>query len=363
VAAIRLENVTKRFGDVLVMKNLTLEIRDREFLVLLGASGCGKTTTLNMIAGLEAPTGGEISFDGQAVTRVPPHRRDVAMVFQSYALYPHKTVYDNIAFGLRMRKYATTEIDRRVREAAATLKIAELLERRPHQLSGGQQQRVALGRAMVRQPAVFLMDEPLSNLDAGLRMGMRAELRDLHRRMQTTFVYVTHDQAEALTLSDRIAVMQDGVVQHVGNADEIYERPRNVIVASLLGNPRINLFPGTLVADRGEVRFRNGWLDLAFAAGMASRLRPYAGREVVLGVRPEDVHENASTSHATIRGEVKLVMPVGSDQLVGLHADHDVFFRVAKESRYRAGDKIVLGVNVDRLHVFDKRTTESLLAS
>jgi multiple sugar transport system ATP-binding protein len=181
--------------------------------------------------------------------------------------------------------------------------------------------------------------------------------------MQTTFVYVTHDQAEALTLSDRIAVMQDGVVQHVGNADEIYERPRNVFVASSLGNPRINLFPGTLVSDRGEVRFRNGWLDLAFATGMASRLRPYAGREVVLGVRPEDVHENAATSHATIRGRVKLVMPVGSDQLVGLHAAEDVFFRVSKESRYRAGDEIVLGVNVDRLHVFDKHTTESLLAS
>jgi multiple sugar transport system ATP-binding protein len=242
------------------------------------------------------------------------------------------------------------------------LKIADLLERRPQQLSGGQQQRVALGRAMVRQPAVFLMDEPLSNLDAGLRMGMRTELRDLHRRMQTTFVYVTHDHAEALTLSDRIAVMQDGVVQHVGNADEIYERPRNIFVASFLGNPRINLFSGTLVADRGEVRFRNGWLDLPFAREMASRLRPYAGSEVMLGVRPEDVRENASAFHATIAGRVKLVMPIGSDQLVGLHADHDVFFRVAKASRYQPGDKIVLEVNVDRLHVFDKGTKESLLA-
>jgi multiple sugar transport system ATP-binding protein len=363
VAAIRLENVTKRFGGVLAVKDLTLEIRDREFLVLLGPSGCGKTTTLSMIAGLEAPTEGEVSFDGRAVTAVPPHRRDVAMVFQSYALYPHKSVRDNIAFGLRMRKHPAAEIERRVRETAAMLKIADLLERRPHQLSGGQQQRVALGRAMVRQPAVFLMDEPLSNLDAGLRIVMRAELRELHRRMQATVVYVTHDQAEALTLSDRIAVMQDGVVQHVGNAEEIYERPRNVFVASFVGNPRINLFAGTLVAGRGELRFRNGWLDLAFGAGMASRLRPHAGREVLLGLRAEDVRENACMPGATIRGRIKLVMPVGSDHLVGLHADEDVFFRVAKESRYRAGDEIELGVNVERLHVFDKRTTQTLLAS
>ena len=362
MAAIRFAGVTKRFGGVVAVNRLDLEIRDKDFVVLLGPSGCGKSTTLNMIAGLEAPTEGQITFDGQVVNAVPPHRRDVAMVFQSYALYPHKTVYDNIGFGLRMRKYAAAEIDRRVREAAAMLKITDLLDRRPHQLSGGQRQRVALGRAMVRQPAAFLMDEPLSNLDAGLRVAMRAELRELHRRMRTTFVYVTHDQAEALTLADQIVVMQDGVVQQIGNADEIYERPRNVFVASFLGNPRINLFSGTLVASGGGVAFRNAWLDLPFAKEIGSRLLPSAGRDVILGIRPEDVDERVSEAAAVVRGRVGFVMPVGSDQLVGLRADdQDVFFRVAKESRYSAGDEITLAVNQNRLHVFDTATERSLV--
>ena len=362
MASIRFSGVTKRFGSVTAVDRLDLEIKDKEFLVLLGPSGCGKSTTLNMIAGLETPTEGEIRFDGQVVNTVPPHRRDVAMVFQSYALYPHKTVYDNIGFGLRMRKYPASEIDRRVREAADILKIGDLLDRRPHQLSGGQRQRVALGRAMVRQPAVFLMDEPLSNLDAGLRLAMRAELRELHRRMRTTFVYVTHDQAEALTLADQIVVMQDGVVHQVGNAEEIYERPRNVFVASFLGNPRINLFSGTLVAAGGEVRFRNRWLELACAGEIAKRLIDHVGRDVILGIRPEDVDERAAEPTQTVRGRVNFVMPVGSDQLVGLRADdQDVFFRVAKESRYNAGDDIVLAVNLNRLHVFDKATMRSLV--
>ncbi len=362
MATIRFDNVTKRFGGVVAVNRLTLEISDKEFVVLLGPSGCGKTTTLNMIAGLEDPTEGEISFDGRIVNSLPPHRRDVAMVFQSYALYPHKTVYDNIGFGLRMRKYPPAEIDRRVREAAATLKITELLGRRPQQLSGGQRQRVALGRAMVRQPAAFLMDEPLSNLDAGLRVAMRAELKELHRRMQTTFVYVTHDQAEALTLADQIVVMNDGVVQQVGNAEEIYERPRNIFVASFLGNPRINLFAGTLAAEGDGVLFRGGWLATAFPPATAKRLLAHVGKAVILGIRPEDVEERAAAATETLRGRVSFVMPVGSDQLVGLRVEgEDVFFRVAKESRYVAGDDIVLAINVNRLHVFDKDTTRSLV--
>jgi multiple sugar transport system ATP-binding protein len=362
VAHIRLDNVSKQFGAVVAVKHLDLEIGDKEFVVLLGPSGCGKTTTLNMIAGLEAPTEGEISFDGHVVTVVPPHRRDVAMVFQSYALYPHKTVYDNIGFGLRMRKYSATEIDRRVREAAEILKIADLLARRPHQLSGGQRQRVALGRAMVRQPAVFLMDEPLSNLDAGLRVAMRAELKELHQRMRTTFVYVTHDQAEALTLADRIVVMQDGVVQQVGDADEIYERPRNVFVASFLGNPRINLFEGTLVGEGDGVAFRGSWFGLTLPASTAQRLRGHVGRAVILGIRPEDVDERVPSAAGVFRRRIDLVMPVGSDQLIGFRADGpDIFFRVAKEGRYRAGDHIALAVNTNRLHLFDRDTTRSLL--
>ena len=290
MARIRFKSVTKRYaGDVVAVKDLDLEIRDKEFVVLLGPSGCGKSTTLNMIAGLEDVTEGELWFDEQIVNALPPHRRDVAMVFQSYALYPHKTVYENIAFGLRMRKVNGAEIDHRVRDAAAKLEIAHLLQRRPSQLSGGQRQRVALGRAMVRQPAVFLMDEPLSNLDAALRISMRAAIKHLHTAMQTTFVYVTHDQAEALTLADRIVVMKDGVIQQIGNPDEVYERPRNMFVASFLGNPAINFLEGTIVRGGEGPLFRCGELEIALPAKFFAGLRDQDERAVVLGLRPEDV--------------------------------------------------------------------------
>ena len=277
MARIQFKDVTKRYGDVVAVHELNLEIKDQEFVVLLGPSGCGKSTTLNMIAGLEEITGGELWFDEQIVNALPPHRRDVAMVFQSYALYPHKTVYENIAFGLRMRKVARAELDRRVRDAAAKLEIAHLLERRPSQLSGGQRQRVALGRAMVRQPSVFLMDEPLSNLDAALRISMRAEIKHLHTEMQTTFVYVTHDQAEALTLADRIVVMNEGLVQQIGTAHEIYERPANMFVASFLGNPPINYLKGELARTGDELRFRRGQVDLAIPPALAVRLNGFKG--------------------------------------------------------------------------------------
>jgi ABC-type sugar transport system ATPase subunit len=249
--SVQIKDLSLNYGAVKVLDRLNLDIADGEFIVLLGPSGCGKSTTLNMIAGLEDVTEGNLSFDGQPMNTVPPHRRDVAMVFQSYALYPHKTVYDNIAFGLKMRKFAKDEIDRRVRSAAQRLEIEPLLQRRPDQLSGGQRQRVALGRAMVRQPQVFLMDEPLSNLDAALRISMRAEIKQLHQSMQTTFVYVTHDQAEALTLADRIVVMRGGVVQQVGTPDAIYERPGNMFVAAFLGNPPINFLEGQLRREGG----------------------------------------------------------------------------------------------------------------
>ena len=254
MARIKFEAVGKKYPNgFAALENLNLDIADKEFLVLLGPSGCGKSTTLNMIAGLEDVTDGNLMFDDAVMNTVPSHKRDVAMVFQSYALYPHKSVYENIAFGLRMRKYPKDEIDRRVRDAARRLEIEPLLERRPDQLSGGQRQRVALGRAMVRQPQVFLMDEPLSNLDAALRISMRAEIKQLHQAMQTTFVYVTHDQAEALTLADRIVVMRGGVVQQIGVPDEIYERPRNMFVASFLGNPPINFMDGTLAMEGGQM--------------------------------------------------------------------------------------------------------------
>jgi len=362
MARIRFDAVTKRYGGVIAVDGLDLEIRDREFLVLLGPSGCGKTTTLNMIAGLEELTAGDIYFDDEIVTFVPPHKRDVAMVFQSYALYPHKNVRDNIAFGLKMRGHSRAEIAARVHDAAERLKIADLLDRRPHQLSGGQRQRVALGRAMVRQPAVFLMDEPLSNLDAALRVSTRAEIKGLHQTMRTTFVYVTHDQAEALTLADRIVVMRDGVVQQIGTPDDIYERPCNTFVASFLGTPPINYLPGVLEAAEGSVRVRCAELVAMVPPEMAARLSNRASA-VLLGIRPEDVGGlDSGPGDAVIAGPVGAVLPIGSDQYLEMRvAGVDCFFRVDKKARYAAGDTAHLPFDPGRIHLFDKASGRSLL--
>ncbi|HML12983.1 MAG TPA: sn-glycerol-3-phosphate ABC transporter ATP-binding protein UgpC [Xanthobacteraceae bacterium] len=360
MARIAFRAVSKRYGDVTAVRDLDLEIRDKEFVVLLGPSGCGKTTTLHMIAGLEEVSAGELWFDDRIVNGLPPHRRDAAMVFQSYALYPHKSVYENIAFGLRMRRVERREIDRRVRAAAAKLEIAALLDRRPSQLSGGQRQRVALGRAMVREPAVFLMDEPLSNLDAALRISMRAEIKHLHTAMQTTFVYVTHDQAEALTLADRIVVMQDGVVEQIGSPDEVYERPRNMFVASFLGNPPINYLSGVLAVEGGTPVFRRG--DLRVALPMAAISAAATGRaEVVLGIRPEDVAAAGAPGRPELRGLVDSVLPIGSDRFLGLKVEGaDVFVRVDKQSHYREGETAAFGLVPERLHVFDRASGSSL---
>ena len=364
MARIQFESVRKQYPNgYTALEDLNLDIADKEFLVLLGPSGCGKSTTLNMIAGLEDVTEGNLRFDADVMNTVPPHKRDVAMVFQSYALYPHKSVYDNIAFGLKMRKFEKSEIDRRVRDAARRLEIEPLLERRPDQLSGGQRQRVALGRAMVRQPQVFLMDEPLSNLDAALRISMRAEIKQLHQAMQTTFVYVTHDQAEALTLADRIVVMRSGVVQQIGTPDTIYERPANMFVASFLGNPPINFLKGRLARTSQGLVFRNGDTTLTLPDEAAQKLSGYDGREVVLGIRAEDVVEEGSAADgAFLTGRILSVLPVGSDQFLELEvADAKLFFRVGKECQYKAGDQARLAINMHRLHVFDPDTTHSLL--
>ncbi len=365
MARIQFSGVGKRYPNGFVaLAGLNLDIADREFLVLLGPSGCGKSTTLNMIAGLEEITEGELRFDGARVNDVPPHRRDVAMVFQSYALYPHKSVYENIAFGLRMRKlHDAAEIDRRVRDAAKRLEIEALLQRRPNQLSGGQRQRVALGRAMVRQPSAFLMDEPLSNLDAALRISMRAEIKQLHQAMQTTFVYVTHDQAEALTLADRIVVMRDGVVQQIGTPDQIYEQPCNMFVASFLGNPPINFLQGQIGTLDNASAFVCGELKLALPQHLNAAALAQRGREVVLGLRAEDVGEPVADESRTLRGRVLSVLPVGSDQFLGLHtAGGQVFVRVGKDRRHREGDDIALAVSTERLHLFDKHSAASLRA-
>jgi multiple sugar transport system ATP-binding protein len=363
MARIRFQNVTKRFGNIIAVDHLDLDICDKEFVVLLGPSGCGKTTTLNMIAGLEELSEGDIYFDEQVVNFMPPHIRDVAMVFQSYALYPHKTVYHNIAFGLRMRGFTKAEIDRRVRNAADRLEIAHLLDRRPNQLSGGQRQRVALGRAIVRQPAVFLMDEPLSNLDAALRVSMRAEIKELHQSMQTTFVYVTHDQAEALTLADRIVVMNEGVVQQIGAPDEIYERPRNMFVAAFLGNPPINFLNGNLAEDGDGFAFVKGGFRLKIPPAHGDRLAGMSGRKVALGLRPEDVDDTRTPVEGeAIQGHVNFVLPVGSDQFLSMRVeDQEVFFRVGKEIHHENGEQVTLAVNANRLHLFDSETRRSLL--
>jgi multiple sugar transport system ATP-binding protein len=315
-----------------------------------------------MIAGLEEITEGQLRFDDAVVNDVPPHKRDVAMVFQSYALYPHKSVYENIAFGLRMRQqHDASEIDRRVRDAARRLEIEALLERRPNQLSGGQRQRVAVGRARVRQPAVFLMDEPLSNLDAALRISMRAEIKQLHQAMQTTFVYVTHDQAEALTLADRIVVMREGVVQQIGSPDEIYEAPRNMFVAAFLGNPPINFLEGAVVDTGLGPAFRAGDLQLALPPSLARRAADQGGRPVVLGLRAEDVLEEPGPDSATIRGQVVTVLPVGSDLFLGIQASAGrAFVRVGKDCRHKEGDDVALSVATNRLHLFDKASGDSL---
>jgi multiple sugar transport system ATP-binding protein len=355
MATIRFDSVGKTYPNGFVaLENLTLEIADREFVVLLGPSGCGKSTTLNLIAGLEDVTAGSLYFDATLMNVVPAHKRDVAMVFQSYALYPHKSVYENIAFGLRMRRFASDEIERRVREAARMLEIAPLLERRPHQLSGGQRQRVALGRALVRQPQAFLMDEPLSNLDAALRIAMRAEIKKLHQTMRTTFVYVTHDQAEALTLADRIVVMRDGVIQQIGTPEEIYDRPRNTFVASFLGNPPINYLQGTLSHD-GR-RFERGAVSLPVPVPMPAQ----AGRPVQLGIRAEDVDPRGTSEQ--LSGRITSVLPVGSDQFLGVEVEGaTLFFRVAREMRAREGENVSLPVNAGRLQVFDPASGASLL--
>jgi multiple sugar transport system ATP-binding protein len=358
MAGIVCKNLSKRYGAVSVIDGLNLEIRDTEFLVLLGPSGCGKTTTLNIIAGLEEMSGGEIWFDDHLMNDVPPHKREIAMVFQSYALYPQKTIFENIAFGLRLRRMPDTEVRRRVADAAERLDITQLLQRRPAELSGGQRQRVALGRAIVRQPTAFLMDEPLSNLDAALRLSMRALIKRLHQSMATTFVYVTHDQGEAMSLADRIVVMRSGAIQQIGTPDEIYHRPRNVFVASFLGSPQINLVDGVLRDDGGDLKFSRGELNVALKLpGLAG----HAGREVTLGVRSEDLRVSPAGDIAAV---VELVSPQGSEQYVNIRvAGSEMTLRVDNHQRVAPGDTLHLSLDQGPVHLFDRATGESLTAA
>lgn len=363
MAGVRLVDLTKRFGDVVAVDRLSLDVGDGEFLVLLGPSGCGKTTALRCIAGLETPDEGEIYIGEALVNELPPKDRDVAMVFQSYALYPHMRVYDNLAFPLKMRKYPRGEIEQRVRETADLLRIGHLLDRRPRQLSGGEAQRVALGRSIVRQPKVFLMDEPLSNLDAKLRLYMRAELKRLQKDLGVTTIYVTHDQAEAMTMGDRIAVMNQGLLQQVGSSDEIYNRPGNMFVAGFLGSPPMNFLDATLVEADGRGYALEGSmfrLNLTEDVGEAVR-GALQDSEVTLGFRPEDVEIHREAVANSIEVTLYVYEPLGSEVVADLRLGETLLKARAPPSfRADLGSKLWITIPVEKLHLFDKKTGKAI---
>jgi len=358
--SIRLEHIHKSFGSVEVLKDISLEFPEREFITLVGPSGCGKTTLLRILAGLETASSGAIFHGEQKVSDLAPGKRDVAMVFQSYALYPHMDVFRNIAYGLKVRGTPKEETERRVREVARVLEIEHLLERKPKQLSGGQRQRVALGRAMVRKPWLFLMDEPLSNLDAKLRVTMRGELKRFHLRLETTTVYVTHDQLEAMTMSDKIAVMDKGEVQQYATPAEVYNRPANIFVAGFIGSPPMNFLSGAAISG-GELNLDCG--DAKRAAIAASPLAGNESREVVLGVRPQDIAVHMAAVPHTIAAEVSLVQLLGSEKLVDFNYGlrEQVTAQVKADSLLEAGQKVWIGLDPAKLHVFDPASGRNLL--
>ena len=365
MAQVLMKDLNKKYDEVHAVKDVNLHIRDKEFIVLVGPSGCGKTTTLRMLAGLEEITAGEIHIGERLVNDLPPKDRDIAMVFQNYALYPHMTVYDNMAFGLKMRKFPKAEIEQRVRDAAQLLGIQELLKRKPRQLSGGQRQRVAVGRAIVRHPQVFLFDEPLSNLDAKLRVQMRVELKKLHNLVETTAVYVTHDQVEAMTLGDRVVVMKDGWIQQVGEPLELYAKPANKFVAGFIGSPAMNFADVTINDTGGVVTAESQGLRLQVPPAKAAALRAYKGQNVAFGVRPEDVHIATGSDPAglTFDAVVEVVEPLGSEILLDVRAGTSattIVARVEPTVRAKVKDPIKLAVNPERLHFFDSKTEHAI---
>ncbi len=368
MARVELKNVRKVYpGNVEAVKSASLDINDKEFVVLVGPSGCGKSTTLRMIAGLEEISEGEIYIGDTLVNDVPPKNRDIAMVFQNYALYPHMTVYKNMAFGLMLRKYPKAEIEQRVREAAQILSIEHLLDRKPKALSGGERQRVAVGRAIVRQPKVFLFDEPLSNLDAKLRVQMRAEISKLHTRLQSTMIYVTHDQVEAMTMGDRIVVMLDGVIQQIAPPLELYHHPVNRFVAGFIGSPPMNFLEGELTPESGVLRFhdKSGAANLDVHESQLDALEPYAGKRVVLGIRPEHFIENPSQEPKdgrSLTANVEVVEPMGHE--VYLYLDiggQSITARIAAgETEPEVNKPHVLDVDTQGVHFFDMETEAAL---
>ena len=378
MARVVLENLVKTYPEpkgpgVTAVKSINLTVEDGEFMVLVGPSGCGKSTTLRMIAGLEDISGGTISIDGRTVNDVAPKDRDIAMVFQNYALYPHMTVRENMAFGLKLRKFAPAEIDRRVGEAATLLGLEAYLDRRPKALSGGQRQRVALGRAIVRQPKVFLFDEPLSNLDAQMRVQMRTEIAKLHARLGTTMIYVTHDQVEAMTMGDRICVMQHGIIRQVADPIELYRRPADLFTASFIGSPQMNLIQGRLEARDGRPCFveqstpihagqRGGaTLVLPLQGAIAQRADKLTGRDIVLGIRPEDICEQAQPGTIPAAARIELVEPMGAETFVYLRTGaHSLTARFPSDQTFSLANELCVHFNLERVHFFDHATQTAL---
>ncbi len=364
MALVSIRNVNKVYdGGVHAVKDVNLEIRDQEFVVFVGPSGCGKTTTLRMVAGLESITSGDIAIDDTVVNNLPPMDRDIAMVFQNYALYPHMSVASNMAFGLKMRKFSKPDIAKRVQHAAAVLGIENLLDRKPRQLSGGQRQRVALGRAIVRDPKVFLFDEPLSNLDAKLRVQMRVELKKLHERLGTTAIYVTHDQVEAMTLGDRVVVMKDGLVQQVGEPLELYNTPANRFVAGFIGSPAMNFAEVTLSENGGRAVAEAPGLRIVLPEALAARARAKAGRKATLGIRPEDIQVAGPDDSADycIDTNVEVVEQLGSEILLDTRAGSALIVAsIDPTVRVRAHEKLRLALKPERLHLFDAETESAI---
>ena len=364
MAELKLKNIVKKYPNGFVaVKNFNLDIADKEFIIFVGPSGCGKSTTLRMIAGLEDISSGELWIGDKLCNTVDPKNRDIAMVFQNYALYPHMTVYDNMAFALKLRKVPKAEIDKKVREAAKILDIDHLLDRKPKALSGGQRQRVAMGRAIVRSPKVFLMDEPLSNLDAKLRVQMRSEISKLHQRLQTTFIYVTHDQTEAMTLGTRIVVLKDGVIQQVDTPQNLYNKPDNLFVAGFIGSPQMNFINATVAKNGSDVTVNFGEYSLKLPENKTKALIDggYVGKEVTIGIRPEDVHDEdiflSTSADSIVNADVEVTELLGAEtNLFLVIAGQNVTARVNSRSTAKVGDTIKVAFDVNRIHIFDKAT-------
>jgi multiple sugar transport system ATP-binding protein len=364
MANVELKNIVKIYdGNVRAVDNANISVEDREFVVLVGPSGCGKTTTLRMIAGLEDISEGELTIDGKIVNDVPPKDRDIAMVFQNYALYPHMSVYDNMAFGLKIRKFPKAEIEARVKEAAQILDIEELLERKPKDLSGGQRQRVAVGRAIVRKPKVFLFDEPLSNLDAKLRVQMRAEISGLHTRLQATMVYVTHDQVEAMTMADKIVVMKGGIIQQIGTPLTLYNQPNNRFVAGFIGSPAMNFSTVTIREEGGKIAADEGSFKITITGRYAESMKAYVGKEVTFGVRPEDLYDTKPGDDA-IKTTVEVIEPLGAETHLYVSTEkHSMIAKVAPHVLPAVGDTLYFKADMDKVVFFEMESEKAIAHS